>query len=726
MYRRSFETIADGRAAIPRELANWLRFATLVAVALLLVRGGEAVGLVSQVDTCVEDRQIALAHALGVSRESSDAVIVIAGDRETIAAWGPPPWPWERLDPLLAAIEAGEPDRIVVLGHAPMFDRATSSPRFDLAASIPGFDPAALQVSDVHLRVLGLGGTSTSWAEPAADAGVHALRLGPNATLRELGRVSERVPEVPELLAIRWATPVHRLPVIPAEQVAAGRIPPSTFAGRVVVLGVTDPVHAHPLATPLGPLSPVEIEAHALSGLLDGRVAAGQPRAWSYLGCAALAIVLVFALGRARLGVVVLGASLGLATMFALGFAGTLDWATSGLRFDWATSGPRFDRATSSPGFDWATLELGRPILTVAATLVGFAVAEFGPLGARLRRARARVVHELARDSASADLGWAELAELATHYANAVLGGELATTLLERVGSSARVVVRAGAPSDSSAPEPEPSKTLDLRRAPLRSVWLTARASLSSAVVLAAEPGSRLGPRKTLIVPLAEAGVLVGVWLIHLPERATPSADAVARCERLGRQLAAAIVRRRLREGLDPLDIDRRRPSLTAELALIEAGLTRLRDEQRWALELLEQLPVHAAIATVWGELEFVDPRLREALERRCPGLFVAQGAPPNLVDILARLTGTGRAEARAWMQAVVRDGVTHELAAIPPQPATPAPRWLLAPLELSADRPELGPSVEHLLLIMIPPAPAGPGPGPGPGTTTTTKRGHT
>src|SRR5690554_7554260 len=64
---------------------------------------------------------------------------------------------------------------------------------------------------------------------------------------------------------------------------------------------------------------------------------------------------------------------------------------------------------------------------------------------------------------------------------------------------------------------------------------------------------------------------------------------------------------------------------------------TTLFRSHRWALELLEQLPVRALIATVWGEIEFIDPRLDRDLARRYPGLLSEDAPEHNLRTVLAR-----------------------------------------------------------------------------------------
>src|SRR5690606_32733831 len=125
--------------------------------------------------------------------------------------------------------------------------------------------------------------------------------------------------------------------------------------------------------------------------------------------------------------------------------------------------------------------------------------------------------------------------------------------------------------------------------------------------------------------------------------------------ERLGQQMANALIRRRERQALRDQGSQAR---LRDQIETIVGGLRLLHEEHRWALELLEQLPVRALIATVWGEIEFIDPRLDRDLARRYPGLLSEDAPEHNLRTVLARLTGKSVDEAHRLMRKVVRDGV--------------------------------------------------------------------
>jgi len=154
------------------------------------------------------------------------------------------------------------------------------------------------QVGDPGYTVAGAGGRGV---DPLIGASVvrAAEPEFPAPVLTALGLPARAGP-----LPTRY---VAQLPTVAALRVAAGEIPASTFRDRVVLVGRTDAA-ASTVATPMGTLSPAQVEAHALLGALDGRLWAETP-GWGWLGLATTGWALLLALllrGRGPLAVVVL------------------------------------------------------------------------------------------------------------------------------------------------------------------------------------------------------------------------------------------------------------------------------------------------------------------------------------------------------------------------------------------------------------------------------------
>jgi hypothetical protein len=210
-----------------------------------------------------------------------------------------------------------------------------------------------------------------------------------------------------------------------------------------------------------------------------------------------------------------------------------------------------------------------------------------------------------------------------------------------------------------------------------------------------------------LIVPLEHKGELLGLWLIHVADDLEVTPANCATFEQLGWQMAATLVRQRERVALrEQLGNNRLRDYVDT----IFGGLRMLRDQQHWALELLEQLPVRALIATVWGEIEFIDPRLRADLAGRYPGLFSPDRPDDNLRVVLSRLTGKPIEEADRWLRKLNTEGVEIALDAVPGIEDPGHDVWVLSRVrsKRNIDLPGFKAAVnEHIVLMARSAAPA-------------------
>jgi len=641
-------------AKAPRELAALARAISLVLVALAVVLLCDSLGGLASFDDGLRWRYVELAEALGESRATRDRVVVVVADRETVAEWGPPPYSAEQLTALVEPIEAGDPDLIAELGFTRM---------------LGGEELGELQRDGLLLRS-GDSQLASPWSGPGL---VHGdLLLGPSDVLVELGERSATLPPMPSRLPVRWLTPRSRLPVVSAHDVASGRIPAGTFAGRVVVLGVSDPNHAMPIATPLGLLSPVEIEAHALAGLADDALWREPPPAAIYLGCLVLALALLWSSSRVRglrFGLLLVGGC-------ALLLLGDFVAYTNG----------------------WLRLGSAHALATGVAVLFGHWALILAQASRAVEQLSARVLQAMAGSDAARvvdDTGfWDDLAALGSEFARAHLA-DAATTMLERQHEGWSLHTRASAGADEQGLEvPALGASLDLRRAPFRGVWLTQRASW-----IKLDPRS---PVSTLIVPLEHEGEFLGLWLVHTGERDALEPEVREGFEALGAQIAASLVRRRQRSALRE---QAAATDLRGRVDTIIGGLELVHNQRRWGIELLEQLPVRAAIATAWGEFEFVDPRLRAELGQQFPHTLADEDPAHGLQNAIVRLSGVTFEQAHRMMREVIQRGVEVEL----PASADDEPEvWVLSRIysERGIGLPGFRPAVhEHILLSARPSA---------------------
>ena len=623
MAKSRFRTQTEGRTARPREFGTLVRAGWILALVLILVSLSRALGATAALDAGLRQGWYRIADWRGQQRPTSEAVVLVVGDEDTVEAWGPPPWPASRLEQLVTHIEKGQPDLMAEVGHPRMFAGEGLS---EIVDSRPA---RALML---HSFVEG-GQPDAPWTLEGLERG--ELDLGPDSRLAALADRSDHLPPIAERLPIHYFSPSSRLPTMSAHQVAAGKFPARTFAGAVVLFGVTDPRYTMGFSTPVGKLSPAQIEAHALAGLADDAVWTELPLLWRVLVGVLLAAFLLGCLvnlrGRRSIQLML---GLGLLTLI-------VDYQL-------------FVRS-------WLRLGGGEILLTIVAVATGHGVSEGVQTLRGVRELRDRVVREVTGERVIHEhmgLGyWNELAELGSEYACELIGTRTASTIYERNSGTYQLHVRAHAKIDpEDRAELDGHGALDVRRAPFRAMWLTLRASWTNNLL-------STGERSSLIIPLEDQGELLGVWLLHVGDAAGLEDEGVERIEDFGRQMTAALVRRREREALI---LDSAKPRLRDHVETIVAGMRLLRDEQRWALELFEQLPVRILIATVWGEIEFVDPRLRRELERAYPGLFLGDDRQHNLRAILVGLTGQSPASVQRLMRKVINEGVELELEARP------------------------------------------------------------
>jgi CHASE2 domain-containing sensor protein len=199
---------------------------SLVVPSLALLVAGAAGAAISAFDALLHEYE-----ARAFARPSrSHGVVLVAVDEATRRSWGEPPWAAALTEELAAEIERGGP-RLVIWPEEQVAEDRSSEPALGLD---PGVGPTLLR---------------------ARDPGF------PGAALAALGARARHEP-----LPVRFAS---GLPTVSAQRVLAGGIPASTFRDRVVVIGRDEPA-LRSVDTPLGAMSPAQIEAHALLGVVDG------------------------------------------------------------------------------------------------------------------------------------------------------------------------------------------------------------------------------------------------------------------------------------------------------------------------------------------------------------------------------------------------------------------------------------------------------------------------
>jgi hypothetical protein len=568
-----------------------LKGPALLVLALLMVLGASASGLTGAVDRVLREHY----YEVEPTRESGQRVLLVSADTSTIAAWGPPPWSPEHFAELEAEINGGGPTLLAIAGGTRLFDFE------DAQAPVPLLAPSLPEQWSGSVDALAL------------DQGVAG-----HQSVRELLARTPLMPPEGDQLDIHFLHPLESLPRVDAHRVANGEIPPSTFAGRIVLIGLTADPFAVQLPTPVGSMKLAEVHAQALLSIADratwDRVGSGQ----------FLAVLLMVGLGGLagrRLNVVqaLLASGLAIAAMISLDYLlFSQDLAI------WGAAAPML-------GF---VLGCGGQILEhqyrTAETLAALSrqVSESTPVKAN------PVSDEEWEDF------WMDMVSLGRSYIDTPHSAIIA----ELPEDSWHLVVRA---CDGITEDAIVERRRDIRRSPFRAGYLSHRAGWTEGFV---EGGER-----SLMVPLLEKGQIYGYWMLHLDPEIGLEEEDIADVERLGRQMAQSIATRRLRE------VQLNEPEagdLSGTMRVLSQGIETMSHSKDWARALAEQLPVGIMVATIFGHIEFQNDAMREHLALDFPD------GPPNedIRAVIAQLTGSTLKEAHEIMRDALKSDSIHKL----------------------------------------------------------------
>ena len=607
---------------------RWRRHATrlrpaafVVAAVLTLVWASGAIGLGDAVDATARR----VFYDLRGPRPSSPSVIFIAIDQDTAREWGAAPWPWERYEELVGHVLAGDPRLIAILEPGPRVLPETEAAPASLAAAVadgrllmppptPGFGQPEVALD-------------TRGVVEAIELGSPSAIAGPTITAEVVRRTGHR--PTAGRLAVNYIGPPDALPTLPAHHVARGEIPASTFTGRVVVIGLRGERFTASVPTPVGPMSPAEVHAHALHGLVE-RVTWRRPPAAVELAlvllCAAASVI---GLRRARSPV--------RATVLLAG-AGLLVAAVAYLLFTrWSIA-----------------LGLGAPLAALSFGALGGLLLERHDAQRDVAELRRTVARRIGAGSRDADLAaphdrfvdalrsyfdlescvWAELP-----------AGRWHLNLVGWWGAS---------------PDQVHEMRRDVRRDPWRLPYSSHRPEWANRSFLKDELGTR-----SLVVPLVTFGRLHGFWILNVQKDRVVTEAQIRLLGAITNQLALERERRLVR----PEDADDALGStLVDALHAVHNESLRLGQIHDRHLAVLDHLPVGVLVATLWGHVEYGNVAMRRFLS--AAGLDAPEDL--GLADLLLRLTGVEAAAVRDVVREVVGGGAAVRLAARTADPVAP------------------------------------------------------
>ena len=168
----------------------------------------------------------------------------------------------------------------------------------------------------------------------------------------------------------------------------------------------------------------------------------------------------------------------------------------------------------------------------------------------------------------------------------------------------------------------------DIRQAPYHAAQLTQKPVWHDSFM-----AGQLGLR-TLMIPLVVQNKLIGFWMVNFPTEASLEAPHMELIRVLAREVALVTVRRR--EGAQ---LKRSTPALgtglVADLEQIQRSVSWQNQNQQDLLQLGESVPFGVAVATLWGEIRYMNP----ALKAICKIEGVDPRSADSLTDMLFALT---------------------------------------------------------------------------------------
>ena len=607
---------------------RWRRHATrlrpaafVVAAVLLAVWATGALGVSGAIDATARRTF----YDLRGPRPSSPSVIFIAIDQDTARDWGPAPWPWARYEELVARILDGKPRMIAVLEPGPRVIPEIEAIPASLAAAVA--DGRLLMPSPTP----GFGqpevALDTRGVVEAIELGSPSAMTGPTITAEVVRRLGH--PRTTGRLPVNYIGPPDALPTLPAHHVARGEVPAATFTGRVVIIGVRGERFTASVPTPVGPMSPAEVHAHALHGLVE-RVTWTEPPLAIELAlvflCAAASVI---GLRRAR--------SPTRATVLLAG-AGLLVAAAGYLLFT------RFAIAVG----------LGAPLAALA----------FGALGGLLleRHDAQRDVAELRRTVArriSVEAQERDLAAPHDRFVDALRSYfDLESCVWAELPPGKWHLNLVGWWGTSSEQVHELRR--DVRRDPWRLPYSSHRPEWANRSFLKDHLG-----QKSLVVPLVTFGRLHGFWILNVKQDRVVTEAQIRLLTAITNQLALERERRLVRpeEADDALG-----STLVDALHAVHNESLRLGQIHDRHLAVLEHLPVGVLVATLWGHVEYGNVSMRKFLAA------AGVDAPEELglAELLRTLTGVDTAAVRDVVRDVVAGGAAVRLEARAPDAVAP------------------------------------------------------
>lgn len=546
----------------------------------------------------------------GPQRSSAHRVIVAsvdeAPDTGRSEAWSP-----AHLESALETLSRGNPSVIALVDPEHSF--GLSTPQVQTLVNHPQWSTRLVAASSDTATLAGAQGIT------------HILPTGGDGAQRRANVLEAVSQRIAQSRVDQGPMPVHylgsrqALPKIPFSTLLSSNAQFGSFQGNVVLVGRTKAPAVHPLNTPIGPMSPLEVHAHAVSGLVDGMVWE-EPRS----GTKGLLLLLLIAAWTHRLRKVERPGAIRLSLILSTALV-ALDWL-----FFWrglVLWGP----CSAIAGIWLAQFVVVRDSLQQITNKVGYLqtkLAEMLPASIAVKKK----VNPAQEDEAF----WQDLVDFGRAYVKFDFEGMLAE-LPEREW---HIQIRA---STGVSMQQIAEQRRDIRRAPFRAPFLTQKCGWAQNFI------HNEKFTKSLVVPLHHESKLMGYWLLHMAQDQAIDDAFMRTCEGIGRQMASVIADTRgQQDSHDDAQANR------AQLAMqeVQRDMQRLEQDRRWAMELIDQDREPMMMASLWGPIEMMNQAMRERMK-----LVFPNGIPDDDIRaVIARLCSGSSNQVQTLMRSAVVD----------------------------------------------------------------------
>lgn len=546
----------------------------------------------------------------GPERQSAHRVIVLSVDSATPHS-EPSAWTPTKLRAALNSVMQGNPAVVALINPEETFSLSTE--QVGSIVQDPG-NHHRIVVANANTHSLG-GTTGVTSIEESPE---HLAGSRKNALETVSSHIAQSHLETGPF-PINFLKSREAMPRIPFWTLLANNTQRSSLQGNVILIGPTRGPKADLRNTPIGPMSSLEIHAHAISGLIDSAT-------WEKVQPTPARVFLFF---------LILAWSFRLAKQTRPGTlreslaASAACLALDGLFFfkGFALWGP----CSTIAGIWIAQFMAIRSSLLNVTNKVGY-------LQTRLAEMLPEVVAEKkeVKQNLVDDAFWQDLVDFGRGYLQLDFEGMIA----ELPDKEWHIQFRA---STGSSTRDIAEQRRDIRRAPFRSPFLTQRCGWAKNFV------RNRAYAKSLVVPLHHQSKLFGYWLLHMKEEQELDDSFLRTCEALGRQMASVIAQQRGQQESTQDDQANRAQRAVLE---VERDVKRLELERSWAMQVIEQNPSPILMASIWGPVELMNERMRERMS-----LLFPSGIPDNDIRaVVAKLCAGNQAQVQTLMRSAVVD----------------------------------------------------------------------